>query len=561
MSDSRRLVAERYRLMSQIGSGGMGRVWLARDEMLHRDVAIKEVVLPVGLTDAERAELVERTLREARAAGRLSHPNVVAIYDVVTYQDRPWIVMEFVPSRSLYQVIREDGPLPPKRVAEIGLHVLAALQAAHRAGVWHRDVKPGNVLLATDGRVVLTDFGLAAFQGDDSATRSGLILGSAQYISPERARDGASGPASDMWSLGATLYAAVEGRSPYARETSMQTLTALATAPPDTPRRAGPLRGVLIGLLRKNPKHRFNGAETEKMLRRVVAGEVKPRGRAPRPREAPDDLAEVPAAHWLGAEVPPGRVAQALVLNRQPAGHLRTVTEETARYRRRGSKRWLWLVAATIAALGIAAGTVALTSRDRPVVGAGAQPTPSREPSPLTPAAGVQACAAAPDNAGQPVLGVAKPSKAPWQVLEGWTVYTDSSGFFIAVPTGWRTWRDGALLCFRDPLSLRAAAVISNGALSGSAYDLLNSTVPGWEQAAKLVDYQQIGLRKRMVGDDGAELEYTYKGGHGLGMHGMTLMQRSAGQVYQLCWLSTDYAWPSEQGLVRLFQPSFGLAQ
>ena len=176
--------------------------------------------------------------------------------------------------------------------------------------------------------------------------------------------------------------------------------------------------------------------------------------------------------------------------------------------------------------------------------------SPSIVVPPLSSGAGVQACAAAPQSAGLPVVGA----------QAGWTSYTDPSGFHVTVPTGWRTWRDGALLCFRDPLSLRAAAVISNGALSGSAVDLLSSTVTDWTDAASLVNYHQIDLRPRMVGDDGAQLEYTYDG-HGLGMHGITLMQRSAGQVYQLCWLSTDYAWPSEQGLVQRFQASFGLDQ
>src|SRR4051812_24305476 len=285
MSYEQQLVAERYRLASLIGSGGMGRVWLARDEVLRREVAVKEVVLPEDMTFTERNELCQRTLREARAAGRLSHPNVVAVYDVVQAEGRPWIVMELVRSRSLYQVVKEDGPVPPRRAAEIGLAVLAALRAAHQAGVWHRDVKPGNVLLADDGRVVLTDFGLATFEGDGTVTRSGVILGSAQYISPERARDGASGPESDLWSLGATLYAAVEGRSPYARDTAMATLTALATLPPDTPRRAGPLRPVLIGLLRKNPRHRMRAPEVERLLTRIVAGEARVRRGLLAPRQ------------------------------------------------------------------------------------------------------------------------------------------------------------------------------------------------------------------------------------------------------------------------------------
>jgi serine/threonine protein kinase len=288
MMQSRSLIAERYRLIESLGAGGMGRVWLARDEMLRRDVAIKEVIPPEGLTPEEREELRLRTLREARAAARLNDANVVRIYDVVQSEQAPWIVMEYVPSRSLHQVITDDGPLPPERAAQIGLAVLNALKAAHAAGVLHRDVKPGNVLLADTGRVVLTDFGLAVFEGGDGAvTRPGLILGSPQYISPERAREGISGPESDLWSLGATLYAAVEGRSPYARSTTYATLTALATEDPDPATRAGVLKPVLTALLRKDPRARAGVAETERLLQRAASGE----GRAwtwtlPRPRRS-----------------------------------------------------------------------------------------------------------------------------------------------------------------------------------------------------------------------------------------------------------------------------------
>src|SRR6266480_94437 len=223
-------VAGRYRLGRSLGVGGMGRVWLAHDELLRREVAVKEVVLPFGMSDDEREELRLRTLREARAAARLSHPNVVQIYDVVRTEERPWIVMEYIRARSLHQVIRVDGPMSPRRTAEIGLAVLAALTAAHAAGVLHRDVKPSNVLIADDGRVVLSDFGLALVDENEGAiTRTGVILGAPQYISPERARTGESTVESDLWSLGATLYAAVEGRAPYHRETSMSTLIALAT--------------------------------------------------------------------------------------------------------------------------------------------------------------------------------------------------------------------------------------------------------------------------------------------------------------------------------------------
>ncbi|WP_433206555.1 protein kinase domain-containing protein [Dactylosporangium sp. CS-047395] len=248
----------------------MGRVWRARDETLHRDVAVKQIVLPPELLDSARDVAMERTLREARAAARLSHPNVVRVYDVLAAEGQPWLVMEYVRSRSLDQVIREDGPLPPRRVAEIGLAVLDALRAAHRAGVDHRDIKPGNVLLAEDGRVVLTDFGIARVEGEGHVTRTGLVLGSPEFIAPERAREGIAGPAGDLWSLGATLYAAVEGRSPFGRGSAMETLSALASEEADPPQRAGALTPALRALLRKDPKARADFAQTDELLRRAL---------------------------------------------------------------------------------------------------------------------------------------------------------------------------------------------------------------------------------------------------------------------------------------------------
>lgn len=254
----------------------MGRVWKARDEVLHRDVAIKELVPPPGLTDEERREMRERSLREARAIARLNHANVVRIFDVLRTDGDPWIVMEYVASKSLQDTLAEDGPVSVAQTIEIGLGVLGALNAAHKAGVMHRDVKPGNVLLGEDGRVVLTDFGLATIPGDPNVTRTGMVLGSPAYISPERAREGTAGPEADLWSLGATLYAAVEGKSPYARPSAISTLAALATEPMPPPKNAGPLKAVLNGLLRKDPNERINAEVAERLLRR--AGGKRARG-------------------------------------------------------------------------------------------------------------------------------------------------------------------------------------------------------------------------------------------------------------------------------------------
>ncbi|MEU9505055.1 protein kinase [Micromonospora sp. NPDC048170] len=270
MSDALpQLVADRYRLLSPLGQGGMGRVWKARDEVLHRDVAIKELVPPPSLTDEERREMRERSLREARAIARLNHINVVRIFDVLRTDGDPWIVMEYVASKSLQDALAADGPVTPARAVEIGLGVLAALKSAHKAGVMHRDVKPGNVLLGDDGRVVLTDFGLATIPGDPNVTRTGMVLGSPAYISPERAREGTAGPEADLWSLGATLYAAVEGKSPYARPSAIATLAALATEPMPPPKNAGPLKPVLNGLLRKDPNERITAEVAERLLRRA----------------------------------------------------------------------------------------------------------------------------------------------------------------------------------------------------------------------------------------------------------------------------------------------------
>ena len=269
----------RYQRGRTLGAGGMGRVWQAHDSILGRDVALKEILLPARLTGADRDALHNQTLREARAAARLSHPAVVRVYDTFEDDDRAWIVMEYVPSRSLQQVIDESGPLPPARVAAIGLAVLDALLAVRRAGLLHLDVKPSNVLIAHDGRVMLTDFG-PAVTGDGlrALAAAGIVLGSPKYLAPER-MDGLALPESDLWSLGATLYHAVEGRPPFARRTLDATLLAIAEDPPDPARLAGPLTPVLEGLLRPDPADRLPSGDVGAELSAVVRQDAaEPRG-------------------------------------------------------------------------------------------------------------------------------------------------------------------------------------------------------------------------------------------------------------------------------------------
>ncbi|WP_143220121.1 serine/threonine-protein kinase, partial [Actinomadura sp. CNU-125] len=248
-----RLLGTRYRLDSVVGRGGMGTVWRAHDTMLDREVAVKEVELPPGLTESEHAVLYERTLREARASARLNHPGVVTVHDVVEEAGRPWIVMELVTAPSLQDML-ENGPVGHRRIAEIGLQMLAALRHAHEKGILHRDVKPSNVLITDIGRVVLTDFGIAQMEGDSTLTQTGLVMGSPAYIPPERAAgEERAVPASDLWGLGATIYAAVEGRSPYERPDAMASLQAALTEAVPPARNAGPLGRVLEGLLAREP--------------------------------------------------------------------------------------------------------------------------------------------------------------------------------------------------------------------------------------------------------------------------------------------------------------------
>jgi hypothetical protein len=279
------LVAGRYRLLAALGDGGMGTVWQAEDELLTRPVAVKEVSPPASVTAGERAILRERTLREARTAARLSHPNVVTIYDVVEDDGQPWIVMELIAARSLRDLLEADGPLSPQQAARVGLQVLAALTAAHSLGILHRDVTPGNVLIDTVGRAVLADFGIARTQDSPTLTTSGMVVGSPSYIAPERASGEPGGPESDLWSLGATLYAMVEGRPPYDRGGALATLMAVVHEDPDPPTRAGPLWPVIRSLLDHVPSRRPDASEAEQMLRQVTEEADGP-GTAPMPAAA-----------------------------------------------------------------------------------------------------------------------------------------------------------------------------------------------------------------------------------------------------------------------------------
>ncbi|MEC4018542.1 serine/threonine-protein kinase [Streptomyces sp. H27-D2] len=356
-----RLVAGRYRLLAELGRGGMGIVWQARDEVLAREVAVKEVRAPNELDGPQVRQLYARLEREGRAAARISHRNVVTVYDVASEGGRPWIVMELVRGLSLADTLDADGALTPARAAHIGAEVLTALKVAHAAGVLHRDVKPGNVLLANDGRVVLTDFGIAMVAGTSSLTMTGELVGSPEFLAPERALGRAPGPESDLWSLGVLLYASVEGHTPFRQDTPLSTLRAVVDAELPPPRRAGPLAPVIEGLLRKDPAQRLKADAAARLLRVVAAGGAPP---APPVNYTPTRVVDAPrGARQEPPYDPRTRTAPRPVPPMAPAGPPRAGSatpaygppaSTAARRRRR-----ILLVAVGVLVAALAAGGVA----------------------------------------------------------------------------------------------------------------------------------------------------------------------------------------------------------
>jgi eukaryotic-like serine/threonine-protein kinase len=413
-SDAPRTIGGRYRLDRPIGRGGMGTVWLGHDELLGREVAVKEVRFPPELGTQEIADLRERTLREARATARLSHPNVITTYDVVEEDGRPWIVMELLRTHSLSEILRDEGALPAYRVAEVGLGVLAALETAHAQGVVHRDVKPGNVLVTEDGRPVLTDFGIATTAGDPALTSTGVVLGSPAYMSPERARGKAFGPESDLWSLGVTLYAAAEGRPPFESDNALGTLTAVISDPVPPMTVGGPLAVAVDGLLRKDPQERSSIDTVRTQLQQAAAD---------RTTAASAPVAETVALERAGrTEALPaagvGAAAPAAAAPEPPA-------PASTPYAGEGGRRSRLLVPALVVGLLLIGAIVAFAllpdrgsgqpSADQPTTKSTSVTQSSSSPPPST--------SAPPSDNGVPA---------------GYQLYEDPTGFSVAVPDGWQ---------------------------------------------------------------------------------------------------------------------------
>ncbi|MEV4642319.1 serine/threonine-protein kinase [Actinoplanes sp. NPDC049548] len=371
-ADHHPLVAGRYRLLQRIGSGGMGVVWAGRDEVLRRRVAVKELRHGWGSSDRTVAEGRERSLREARAAAALDHPNIVSVYDIVEHDGRPWIVMELVSGRSLKDLVAEEGPVPVDRAVGIALQLLSALQAAHRAGITHRDVKPANVLVSEGDRVRLTDFGLAVLPDAETLTESGVALGTPGYLAPEQAKGLPPGPAADVFGFGATLYHAIEGVGPFHRDGYLPMLVAYTRHEIRPPQRAGDLGPVLLRLLSADPGKRPTAEESRALLlgdanrrpglsrRLVLAGAATTTAaaiggvwwgtRRTREARAPEPTASarpvgLGALAWQRDDVPYPQLAGSTLVSKQTDGVL-AVDTTTGKQRWRGGPRDCWGVSA-----------------------------------------------------------------------------------------------------------------------------------------------------------------------------------------------------------------------
>jgi len=401
----------------------MGAVWRAHDELLNRDVAVKEIVWSARADAAARDAARRWAVREAQMAARIDHPNVVRVYDIVEGDDWTCIAMELLPYPSLRDVLRDDGPLSAGDAARVGLGVLAALRVVHGAGVVHRDVKPANILLGPEGRVVLSDFGIAKSIDNPGLTTSGVLVGSPPYISPERARGGRAGTAADLWALGSSLYAAVEGQPPFQRADVLASLTAVVADEPEPPAHAGPLEPVISGLLRKDPGTRLGIDEAERMLRRIAGGEELIPGMASLEDTRTADRQEEEAT------VPPAAAAR--------GGRRRRVRPAAA------------ALAAIAALVAVAAAIVLLAVRPsshQAAAPGGSKASPgAAAATPRTSGSSAGSPTAAPTASGSPA------ASGPGAVPAGFYRYADPTGFSIGVPDGWQISHTGHYVYITDP--------------------------------------------------------------------------------------------------------------
>ena len=624
-AETGRVLAGRYRLDTVIGRGGMGVVWRARDELLERDVAVKELTWPPHFTEDEQQTACRRAVREAQMAGRLAHLNVVRIYDIIEEDTHPWIIMELLPYPSLRDLVQAEGPLAPAQAARIGLGVLAALRAAHAEGVLHRDVKPANILVGPDGRVVLTDFGVARAADSPTLTGFGMLVGSPAYIAPEQARGEQSRPAGDLWGLGASLYAAVEGHPPFERDAAIATLTAVVIDEPEEAVHAGLLWPVISGLLRKDPDERLDAAEAEQMLREVadgngpspgvaVWGSVLP-GAAPAAlalaaeQDAAESVKEKPpiqtpaaaepviagSAARAGADSAAAEATQAPIVSQEtteppaeagavgatdldappsqraesPLTAPPAAPPSTAATPKRAPYRRPALALAALAAAAVVVAAVTLILTNSPGHHAASSGPGSPRASAAAPSGRASASPAAPSASASASAPVPTGSASSGSTIArygalpaGYYRFTNSTGFSIGVPEGWQISHVGHYVYITDP---------SDGGIF-LLIDQSDAPKPNpladWEQqaanrASTYPDYHliRLGSVRYPQAEKAADWEFTFVRS-GVPVHILNRnVLANADHAYALYWSTPETDWSEDYHYFQAFAGTFRPAQ
>lgn len=495
-----RALAGRYRLLDVIGRGGMGTVWRARDELLGREVAVKEVELPAEIRPSERETLYQRTIREARTAARLNHPSVVTVFDVAEEDGRPWIVMQLCPTRPLETVVAEEGPLSPQRTARMGAQILGALRTAHAAGVLHRDVKPGNVLVGDGDRVVLTDFGIATVEGDASITQSGMVVGSPAYLAPERARGERATPASDLWALGATLFMAVEGNGPYDRDSSMAALGAVLTEEQPPAVRAGPLAPVINGLLVRDPAQRLDAERIATLLDEVIAG-ISP---------------------WIIKAPPPAEAATTVIAPPEPPA---------APSRRTHAPRFPVVLGLLMLAASLAGGAWVVAHDDAHLPGM-SQSSPAPGPA-----------ASGPSPAPAPARSGSSPP-------QGYRAVGDPLGFDMRIPTDWRErGRGDGSVTYAAPGNASYLMVDRSARADGDPLASLTNLSTAARHAGRYPHLRTLRLKSgTYLRRPAADWEFTWRLGDGTKVRCLDRQVSLAdGRSLTVYWQTADANWRSDR--------------
>ena len=568
------LLAGRYRLSGELGRGGMGVVWAAHDELLQRDVAVKEVHFPPSLGADDREKLSGRTLREARAVAAVDTPSAVRVFDIVEQDGRPWIVMELLRGRTLSEELTAVGPLPQAQVARVGLALVDALEAAHAAGILHRDVKPSNVLMVEGGRVALTDFGIATATGDSGDTTTGVVLGSPSYVAPERFQGLPPGTGSDYWALGATLWTAVEGKPPYGGPDAYAVVTAVATAEPPLATRCGPvLRDLLRGVMDRDPARRPGPERIRQVLEQV---EREPAAAptavltgplvadfdrttvlaAPAPVDvgpaavAPDPVSTDPPVRSAMSRRPPVRPVAPAALVMSPDG------PDPRRHRR----RLPLVVAAGLVALFAVTGVLALRGSGGTGPSAAQTPRTVRSVAPSAPSSTVPT---APSSPVTPALVSPSPRPPVASTPVVSTVagaYKDPSlGWSIAVPTGWTRRVVAAGTRFSDPVTGRYVLIATR-------YPAGPSAVGAWLDNERSFrtrhgGYQRIRL-ETITGApangarDAADWEFRYREGGAL-LHTLDRAMVFGKRGYAVYVQDHDDRWNASLPLFQSLEASF----